>query len=219
MLETRDLSERIQAQLEAADDKIRQMQAEAAHDFRELRERHEEFIVFAKKLIAEAGFPLKTLAGHFENAEVERSEDLRGFHAKCTFKHTPRFPASVELKFDLTHDDEVRKIIVTKNVEILPVFMEYERSDQFVLDLEGESREKALKWIQDEVVSFVETYLKIQFVDQYQSVNLVTDPVAKVRFSRSFSKGEAEFKGHKYYFISEETRREFESDPKSYISS
>jgi YHS domain-containing protein len=199
MLETRDLSERIQAQLEAADDKIRQMQAEAAHDFRELRERHEEFIVFAKKLIAEAGFPLKTLAGHFENAEVERSEDLRGFHAKCTFKHTPRFPASVELKFDLTHDDEVRKIIVTKNVEILPVFMEYERSDQFV--------------------SFVETYLKIQFVDQYQSVNLVTDPVAKVRFSRSFSKGEAEFKGHKYYFISEETRREFESDPKSYISS
>ena len=169
MPEEHDLSKRIQGVLDTTDDRIRRMKADAHEDSEEMRERHEQFLGVAEKLIAEAGYPLKTVASHFENATVLKTEDFGGFHARCLFEHTPRFPASVELRFDITHDEEVRKIILTKTVKILPVFMEYDRTGRFVLDLENGDRAEALQWIQDQVVSFVQTDLKIQFVKQYRA--------------------------------------------------
>jgi YHS domain-containing protein len=213
------LSRRIASEIEAAELRVREKQDEASREFRQLRARHETFLRVANELLDDAGNPLQTLAQHFDNAEVRRSSDLDGFRAVCTFKHTPRFPASAELRFDITHDEDVRRIVVTKNVSILPVFMDFERSGRFVLELENGDRQKALAWIQDEVVSFVKTYLRIQFVDQYQSANLATDPVAKVQFSKNFSAGEVEFQGTTYYFLSEETRKEFEADPKRFVES
>jgi hypothetical protein len=169
MSEKHELSKRIQEVLDATDDRIERMKSEATQDSEEFRERHEQFLGIAEQLIAEAGYPLKTVESHFENATVMKSDDLEGFHARCLFEHTPRFPASVELRFDITYDEEVRKIILTKTVRILPVFMEYDRTGRFVLDLESGDRGEAVRWIQDQVVSFVQTYLKIQFVKQYRA--------------------------------------------------
>jgi hypothetical protein len=155
--------------LDANDSKIREMHEDVVDDTAERRKRHDQFMEIAEKLIAEAGYPLKTVADHFDNAEVLKTDDLGGFHARCFFDHTDRFPASVELRFDITHDDDMRQLILTKTLRILPVFMEYERTARFVLDLGNGDWDKGVQWIQDQMVLFVETYLKIQFVPQYDA--------------------------------------------------
>ena len=165
-----DLAGRIQGVLDATDDRIRRMKSEDDQQTAEQRARHERFLKIAEDLIAEAGHPMKTLAEKFDNATVLNTDDLDGFHARCEFAHTDRYPASVELRFDITHDDDVKTIFLTKTVRILPVFLEYDRSARFVLDLENGDRAEALRWIQDQVVSFVQTYMKIPFVRQYRAV-------------------------------------------------
>lgn len=211
------LAERIEAEIAASRQRIAEFQEKAERRYEEMEERRERFKEVAANLLQRSGRPVDTLAKHFEHAEVSRSDDRKGRHVVVRFKHTPHFPASVELRFDVTHDEEVRRIIVMYAASILPVFFDYEKSDHISFDLDSVDEEKLREWLEEKIVSFVRTYLRIQFAEEYQKENLVTDPVAQVRFSRIFAKGTSEYRGHTYHFISDETRGEFEEDPERYV--
>ncbi|NQT14824.1 MAG: hypothetical protein HQ582_18870 [Planctomycetes bacterium] len=218
MVDIEQLGQRIEAEFARADERIAQLQKEAQKKYEELGRRHEQFTAIARRLIDESGHPLEKLVSYFDNAELSRSEDPYGFHFTCSFKHTPRYPASATLRFDATHDDEVRRIILVYSLEVIPVFMEFERTDELAFELDAVDEAKGSKWVGDKIVSFVQTYMRIPFVDQYQQGNLVTDPVARVRFLKNVAKAEAEYHAHTYYFISEETHREFADDPGRYVA-
>ena len=78
---------------------------------------------------------------------------------------------------------------------------------------------KLFGWLDDKVVSFTNAYLKIQFAQEYQRENLVTDPVAGVRFAKTVAHSCLEHGGHTYHFQSEESRKRFEANPDAYVQS
>jgi len=211
------LGKRIEAEIAVAHERIAEFQRKAERRHEEMEKRRDRFKEVAATLLQRIGRPVDTLASYFEHAEVSRSDDRTGRHAIVRFKHTPRFPASVELRFDVTHDEEVRRVIVMYSASILPIFLEYEKSDHISFDLDAVDEEKLRRWFEERIVGFVRTYLRIQFAEEYQKENLVTDPVAQVRFSRVFAKGTSEYAGHTYHFVSDETRAAFEEDPGRYV--
>jgi YHS domain-containing protein len=66
------------------------------------------------------------------------------------------------------------------------------------------------KWIDDRIVDFVQTYFSMGENEIYLKDDMVEDPIAHVRFPKQAAATTVESRGQKFYFIGEETRREFE---------
>ena len=58
-------------------------------------------------------------------------------------------------------------------------------------------------------MDFVQTYLSMAENEFYLKDRMVEDPIAHVRFPNMATAATLEWGGQKYYFISDETRREF----------
>jgi YHS domain-containing protein len=211
------LESRIDRELTEAETRIDAIRDQAGRDFREQQRRREEFRKVAGRILERGGYPLQKLADRFENAELTRTDDHGGRHVLVRFKHTPRFPATAELRVDIAHDEEIRKVLVFCDVKILPVFLDFDRGGSISFDLSAVDDEKLLGWLEDRIVAFVRDYLRIPFVEEYQRENLVTDPVSAQRFSKLFAAGEAVHRGHTYHFLSPETKAAFEADPARWV--
>jgi YHS domain-containing protein len=55
----------------------------------------------------------------------------------------------------------------------------------------------------------VQTYLSLSDSESYLKDHMVQDPIALVRFPSFAAGATLEWNGQKYYFLAEETRREF----------
>lgn len=219
MADHNDLAERIQAEFAAADEQLKKLRDEKLHQYEDLQRRHESAEREAKRLAAEVVRPrIRHLLEHFDNAELVETSDHDGCHCSIRFKHTPRFPASTQLTIGVTYDAEVRNLLVVYDLEIMPIFMQYERNDSLSLPLDAVDDDKAAQWVEDKLVDFTRTYLRLEFVDQYQRENLVTDPVADLRISKLIAEASAEHAGHTYYFLTRENKDRFLEDPERYVS-
>ena len=74
-----------------------------------------------------------------------------------------------------------------------------------------------VQWFDERVVAFVKAYLALVRQDddlqEHLKDHLVEDPVAKVRFPKYLASSTLERDGRTYYFVDEDTRREFERRP------
>jgi len=211
------LENRIDQELTQAETRIEEIRDQAGRDFQEMQKRRDVFRKVASSVLEHGGYPLQKLADRFDNAELVRTEDHGGRRVVVRFKHTPRFPATAEFRLDLSHDEEIRQLLVFSDVRILPVFLDFDRGGAISFDLDAVDEERLLAWLEDRIVTFVEDYLKIPFVEEYQKENLVTDPVSSRRFSKLFAEGQAVHRGHTYYFLSTETKVAFEEDPERWV--
>jgi len=218
MCDPGSLLERIEALTAAADDRIHLLQRRAGEQAKELQVRRERFEIVARHLIEISDMSFSTLVNRFDNASVRRSHDRDGYHVICSFRHTERYPASVELRFDLAHDPAIDTMVVTYHLQVLPVFIEFEHRDQIAYDLDAVDEGAIRTWVEDKIVSFVRTYMEIQFTDAYQRENIVTDPVSGVRFSRILATTNCDYRGRTYYFLSNEARHLFESNPDEFLN-
>ena len=217
MSETSDLSERIEAEFAAADKRLRELRDQKVREYEELLVRHQQAEVEAKRLAADVVHPrMKQLLNHFQNAEVVETNNGDGCQCVVSFSHTPQFPASTTLTMGVTYDDEVRNLLVFYSLEILPIFMQYDHADQLVVPLHLPDDDRVAQWVEQKLVAFTRTYLQLEFVDEYQRDNLVTDPVANLRISRLIAQSTAEYGGHTWYFLTEENRQKFVADPHRY---
>ena len=217
--ESDNLTRRIEGLLSTADRRLAEQMRQTAE---EAQQQQKRFLVFNELathfLKDEVGARLNQLAGYFPNASVE-SIDVAGVHgAICRFKHSVRFPASVELKICCAHDERVEQFICSYDLDILPVFIKFEMHDQIASPLEPLDRPTLCKWLDDKIVLFLETYLTLEFVDQYQRENNVTDPVSKARLNRAVAVANTTYKGQTYYFLSDENRKLFETAPEQYVA-
>jgi YHS domain-containing protein len=217
MSDTNDLAQRIEEKL-AADEERRRALEEEEHD---RRAEHElkvgRFAAVANDLASSVIRPrLEKLVSYFDNAAISSPESGCS-HCVCRFESTPRFPASTTLEIAVAHDEAVEKFTITYNLEILPVFVEFEPRDSLTLDIEDPDRGRLAEWIDDKLVGFVDTYLKLEHIEQYQRRNIVTDPVCKARVHKGEAAAEAEFMRRRYFFCSEECRQKFVDDPHYFL--
>jgi YHS domain-containing protein len=57
----------------------------------------------------------------------------------------------------------------------------------------------------------------LEFADQYQQENLVTDPVGEERFSRIYAEAQLDYMGKTYYFVTKENKERFAAEPERYV--
>jgi YHS domain-containing protein len=139
--------------------------------------------------------------------EARPTDDADGRSVLLNFQ-TP--VARVRLRLSATHDTEIRNLVLSYDLEILPIFVKYNPHAELEIPLEKVDRAKVEAWLDDRLIEFAQTYVTIHFTDQYHQDHMVTDPVANLRFPKVFAQSKLEQGGKTLYFISDQTRRDFE---------
>ena len=214
-----DLTEferRLADRLAAVDQRRDEQRSELALEMAMLTVRHEEFAALSEKLIEQHVLPtVGTLADRFENAELAHAAGQRS--VRCRFRHNARFPATVELVLSVTHDERVEHMSLSYDVSILPVFLKFKKHDQVTWILNDFREAEFCEWVEKRVIEFLDTYLRIEEVDQYHQETLCTDPVCGMRIRRSAAAASVDHNGATYYFCVEACREAFAKEPLRYV--
>jgi YHS domain-containing protein len=101
--------------------------------------------------------------------------------------------------------------------EILPVWVRYDKQSVLEFPLDGVQDDAVVQWFDERIVTFVKVYLALVRQDaalqEHLKDQLVEDPVTKIRFPKYLASSTLERDGRTYYFVDEDTRREFEKVP------
>ena len=83
--------------------------------------------------------------------------------------------------------------LATQSAPSTSVSLPYDESSDVDNGVEEFDHEEAARWVEDRVMQFVQRYLQLEFADQYQQENLVTDPVGSERFVRIYAAAGIEY--------------------------
>src|SRR5262249_22634432 len=160
---------------------------------------------------------LENLARHFDNAELLCGDRTGRHQCVCSFRHTNRFPATAKLELAVTRDGSAENIWLLYDLSILPVFFQFEGQDRLTIPVDGVNEAKVAAWFDEKILRFLDDYLRLQTVDQYQTVNEVTDPVCGMRINKLYAAAEIQWQGQTYYFCLPECKDKFAADPERHL--
>jgi YHS domain-containing protein len=150
---------------------------------------------------------LEALVERFKDSvKVEPTVEPHSRRAKFSFQ-SPL--AHIGLQFSVGHDTEVRNLTLVYDLEILPIYMEFEKHAELTMPLGAIDEAAVAKWLDDRIVGFVRTYLGLQTNEYYMKDHMVEDPVAKVKMPKYAAKATLEHEKRTYYFIGDETCEQF----------
>lgn len=206
MNDVSQLAARIQSELDAGRQRIETFRAEKVDEYRQRQIRHEQFLVVLGKVRALAKPRFEKLAElvKFDTKPLEMPGS-RG--VEMAFKTDL---ATVRMQVRAAHDEDVRNLLLEYELEILPIFFRFNPKASLTVPLDQFDEQRVVQWFDDRIVEFVKTYVQLHFTDEYQRDQMVTDPVAKIRFPKVFAKSTVEHGGQTLYFLSDETRAAFE---------
>ena len=206
MADINSFVKRIDEQVAQARARVEQLQSEAQQSYEGRKQRYQTFLKVLEDLRGVAAPRLEKL-GERCKFEATPTESADGKSVTLNFQ-TP--VARVRLRLSATHDAEVRNFVLGYDLEILPIFIKFNPHAELQIPIDKVDRAMVESWLDDRLVEFAQTYVTIHFTDQYHQDHMVTDPVANVRFPKIFAQSTLEKGGKTYYFVSEQTRREFE---------
>jgi YHS domain-containing protein len=207
MPDLNSLASRIDGEFAAVEQKYRAAQTEQLQEYRERQKRLEQLgAVFGQ--LAEVWKPrLEMLAAKFGD-RVQVTPRLTPSTREAAFEFKSKV-GRVRLRFSALTDRDVQKVILAYDLEIIPIVMRFEPHAELEFPLGAVDKAATARWIDDRIVDFVRTYLAMGEDDVYAKAPMVEDPVAHVQFPEFAAGASLEWQGRKYYFIGEETRREF----------
>jgi YHS domain-containing protein len=207
MTDTNTLAGRIDAEFSAAEQKVKQFQAEQVQEHQQRQKRLEQLGKVFDELREIWRPRLELLVKKFGD-RVQAKPRVVPTTREVTFDFKSRV-ANVRLKFSACTDRDVRKVILSYDLEIVPVLIRFNPHAEVEFPLDAVDREAVAKWIDDRIVEFVRTYFSISENATYMKGEMVEDPIAHVSFPRYAAAATLEWQGQKFYFIGEETRRQF----------
>ena len=158
---------------------------------------------------------MEKLVGYFENASIS-SPDSECSHCISRFESSPRFPASTTLGFSVSHDADIENLNIVYTLQILPILLKYDKQDAISLSLDAVEDPRIATWVEQKLLSFLDTYLELEHHAQYQKQNLVVDPVCGMQVNKAFAIAQAVHGSETYYFCTEDCRAKFASEPDLY---
>jgi len=209
MAEINKLLSRIDAEFSALDHRIKNAQSEQLQDYQQRQKRLAAF----EKLLAELPEVWKPrLAALLQrfSGKVKVTPRLSSTNREATMEFLSNL-ARIRLRLSASTDQEVRKLVLDYNLEILPILMKFNSHEQAEWPLDAIDRQAIADWVDDRLVDFVKTYLSLQENEYYLKEHMVEDPIAGVRFPKFAAGATIEWEGKTYHFIADETRREFET--------
>jgi YHS domain-containing protein len=148
---------------------------------------------------------------------VVEAEPLVREHTRAVNLTFAATVANATLRFEVFPDRDVNHIRLECTLEIIPVLVRYDTQSVLGFPLDGVQDDAVVEWFDDRILAFVKAYIAVvrqdaalqeQLKDQF-----VEDPVARIRFPKYLASSTLERHGRTYYFVDEETRREFEKQP------
>jgi len=208
MPDINDLSSRIDAEIDAAKQRVASLQAQYVEQHQERRTRLERFEKMLPGIADVCRPRLEALAEKF-GKRVQVHPVVKPERREASFEFESNL-AHIRLRFSVRPDSEVRNVVFSYDLDILPILMKFESHSELEQPLEAIDNGKLAAWIDDRIVGFVRTYLSLHENEYYLKDHMVEDPVAKVRFPKYAAGATLDLKGKTIYFLSEETRQEFE---------
>ena len=203
------LLHRIDAEFSTLDAKIKEAQAEKAQEHQARQQRLAAFELRLEELRAIWKPRLDALIQRLGD-KVKATPKLSASRRDVTLEVQSEL-ARIRLRFAASIDRDVRKLLLDYDLEIIPVLMEFDSHQQAEWPLDAIDKEAMAVWFDDRIVDFVKAYLSLHQNEAYLKEHMVEDPVAGVRFPKFAAAATVEANGRTYYFIGEETRREFEA--------
>jgi YHS domain-containing protein len=207
MPDVNNLASRIDAEFSAVEEKIKKFQVEQVQEHKQRQQRLEQLGKVFDQLRDVLRPRLELLVKKFEG-RVQTTPRIVPSTREATFNFQSHL-ARVQLKFSASTDRDVQKVILGYDLEIIPILMRFKPHDEMEFPLNAVDKEAAAKWIDDRIVDFVQTYFSLGENEIYLKDYMVEDPIAHVRFPKQAAATTLEWEGQKFYFIGEETRREF----------
>ena len=203
-----NLASRIDAEFSAVEGKIKKFQSEQEHLHKDRHKRLEQ-LGRAFDQLREVWKPrLELLAKKFEG-KVQATPRITPSSREATFEFQSKL-ARVRLKLSAFTDRDIRKVILGYDLEIIPVLMQFDGHKQLEFPLDAVDAGAAAEWMDDRIVDFVRTYFSMGENEVYLRDYMVDDPIAQVRFPKHAAATTLTWNGKEFYFVSDETRREFE---------
>ncbi|MFO1092411.1 MAG: hypothetical protein U0992_03730 [Planctomycetaceae bacterium] len=210
MSDTVALANRIDSEFQDVQKQIASFQKTAEQEYTAREQRYQQQYLPAVKRLVEVLKPrLQVLADKFKD-KVHVAPTVTDHQHAVTFRFNVPV-ARIELTFRVSHDADVKNLVFDQDLDVLPILMQFEKHASLSLPLDKIDEAKVCQWFDDRIVEFVKTFLAIHQNRYYQKDIVVTDPVAGVEMPRFAAKCTLELGGQTYYFVSEETRREFEA--------
>lgn len=207
--------DRLDARLQQSQDRLKLRQSEMSRYMSELEQRQDEFNRLGTWLIRELVRPrLEQFASRFENARLDASQPLR---CRCDLAHCVKFPATAQVGICVERDAEISRLNIVFDAQIVPVFVDYPRSDEIRFPLNAVDQKSAANWVEEKLFAFLEAYLELQWSDQYQRDNLVTDPVCGMRISKAHAY-KYSHENQNYYFCAEQCLERFRQAPSRFVA-
>ena len=125
--------------------------------------------------------------------------------------------ANVTLRFEVFPDRDVNHIRLECTQDIVPTVVRYDKQSVLEFPLGGVQDDAVVQWFDDRIIAFVQAYVAVVRQDAALREQLkdefVEDPVARIRFPKYLASSTLQRDGRTYYFVDEDTRREFEKQP------
>jgi YHS domain-containing protein len=88
--------------------------------------------------------------------------------------------------------------------------MKFDSHAELEMPLDKVDQAAVGRWIDERIMSFVKTYISLHENQFYQRDQMVVDPVTGTQFPKTAAGAKLEQGGKTIYFVSEETKREYE---------
>jgi hypothetical protein len=208
MSDVKNLASRIDAEFSAVEGKLKKFQTEQVEAHKQRQQRLEQLGKVFDQLREIWKPRLELLVNKFAD-QVKTTPQIMASTREVRFDFQSKL-ARVQLRFSATTDRDIQKVILGYDLQIIPMLMRYKSHDEVEFPLNAVDQQAVARWFDDRIVEFVQTYFSMGENDIYLKDQMVEDPVAHVRFPKMAAAATREWQGQKFYFIGEETCREFE---------
>ncbi len=207
MSDVSELKARVEKAFTDVRDKAKLQQQQMLQEHVERQELLKNYEKAQARVIAVARPRLEVLANRAgDRATVTPSVSHTRREARFEFR-SPR--AYITLTFSVVPDHPVKNVVVEYNLRIVPLLWQFNSHAEFISPIAALDEAGLGKWLDDRIVEFAELFIKIHEHEIYDKAEYVEDPIAKVKFPKFAAGATLEQGGQTYYFIDENTKREF----------
>jgi hypothetical protein len=207
MNDTKDLEARMEAVVARVKAKAK---ADQQHLLKEHLERHKLLISYetVQDKIVEIVKPKLEALAKRSGERVHVTPSVSQYRRSAIFEfRSPK--AYITLTFSVGPDRDVKNAVVSCDLRIVPVLWKFETNHEFATPVAMPDLAAVGKWVDDQIVAFVELFVHINESEVVEKAEMVEDMVAKVKFPKFAAGASLEHGGKTLYFIDASTRAEF----------
>lgn len=206
----------VEDRLAAARREPRWQPAETAQFMAELESRRRQFEQHAIRIVQTLIRPrMQVVASYFPNSATDRTE--RSDRCAYWFGYCERFPTDAKVEIAVEHDERIENIVMHYELHISPVFLKFDPHDKMSTPLGAMDERAITDWVEAKLLAFLDTYLRLDRGQDNFDDEVVVDPVCGMRINRLSASTTMDYRGHPYFFCSDECRQRFSKEPMQYI--